>query len=69
MPRGITQRQLNCACVIDFHHIIIYRLSLEAFSSELVMFCPGVIDQVYTALCSVLKFGDLEVKEVSQTFN
>ncbi len=30
------------------------------------MFCPGVIDQVYTALCSVLKFGDLEVKEVSQ---
>ncbi|XP_064394848.1 serine/threonine-protein kinase ATR-like [Halichondria panicea] len=39
-------------------------LSLEAFSSELVMFCPGVTDKVYSALCSVLKFGDLEVKEV-----
>lgn len=42
-------------------------LTLTAFSSDVVMFCPGVIDPVYSALCTTLKFGDLRIKEAALT--
>lgn len=46
-------------CEISTH-----RLTVEVFSSELMMFCPVVTDKLYSALCLSLKFGHLDVKEV-----